>query len=70
MEEWGTKASKKFAFFIWCTVRDAILIVDNLKRRRMVMSWRCLCKEAKKSPTRFCYIANSFDIGGILHVID
>jgi hypothetical protein len=47
---WRTQAPSRAAFFIWSTTLGKILIVDNLRKRHIIIVDRCcLCKRDEES---------------------
>jgi hypothetical protein len=47
---WKSKAPQRVAFFVWTAVLGKILMLDNLRKKNIiVMEWCYMCKRSGKS---------------------
>ena len=43
---WKSKAPLRVTFFVWTTVLEKILTLDNLHKKNIVTGWCCMCKHS------------------------
>ena len=47
---WKAKVPSRVAFFLWTTTLGKILTIDNLRKRRVIITdWCCMCKAGGES---------------------
>ena len=47
---WKSKAPSRVAFFVWTAVLGKILIIDNLRKKRIIVTeWCCMCNKNGES---------------------
>jgi hypothetical protein len=47
---WSVNAPSRVVFFVWMTILEKILTLDNLRKRNViVVDWCCMCKNSEES---------------------
>jgi hypothetical protein len=47
---WKSKAPPRVAFFVWMAVLGKILLMDNLRKKNIIVTkWCCMCKKSGES---------------------